>query len=332
MNFNDFGIVCPICKGEIKTFDSTISCRTCNHIFPIILGIPDLRYPPVDLDKIDKTMLDQYEKKSYADLFNILVSKTRLPDKIIEDSHNYYQNQGERTTNMTEMFLDKLRTNFGEPTLFRALDLGCGSGAGVVALSRYFEQVIGIDSSLAQLLIAKKYLSDFRIGNFILICANAENLPVNNQTISYIQATNVIEHIVNVKKVLREISRILNGNGYFSADSRNRYDIFFPEPHTGIRFLGFLPRKFIPKYVNYRCKSDYEKTQLLSFKKTKEIMNNNFLGDFKIIFPSVKSYGKPAWLDRWITCIEKLPIIRNLVIRVFTTHIIIGQKQPKMEM
>jgi ubiquinone/menaquinone biosynthesis C-methylase UbiE len=331
MNFNDFGIVCPNCKGEIKAFDSTISCRSCNHKFPIILGIPDLRYPPVDLDKTDKIMLDHYEKKSYTDLFNFLVRKTRLPNKIIEDSQNYYQNQGERTTIMTEMFLDKLRINFGEPILFRALDLGCGSGAGVVALSRYFEQVIGIDSSLAQLLIAKKYLSDLKIGKFILICANAENLPVNNQTISYIQATNVIEHIVNVNKVLNEISRSLSGNGYFSADSRNRYDLFFPEPHTGIRFLGFLPRKLIPKYVNYRCKSDYEKTQLLSYKEIKGMMNDNFLGDFKIFFPSVKSYGKPAWLDRWIKCIEKLPIIRSLIIRVFTTHIIIGQKQLRLE-
>lgn len=331
MNFNNFGIVCPICKGEIKTFDDAFSCRTCHQLFPNIQGIPDLRYPPVGLNKTDKLALEQYEEASLEDLITILIGKVKLTEKILEDTYTYYQNQGDRTRNMTGMFLEKLKTTYGEPNYFRALDLGCGSGAGVIALSNLFKHVIGIDSSLTQLLIAKKYLSDFSIEKYALICANAEYLPVKNHNFDYIQAINVFEHIVNLKPVIREISRCLNDNGFLSADSRNRYDIFFPEPHTGVRFLGFLPRKFIPKYVRYRCKSDYEKTRLLSYKEIKASMTYHFMGEFKIGFPTVKSYGKPAWLDRWVTLIEKIPIIRNIAIHVITTHIIIGKKQPKAE-
>lgn len=331
MNFKDFGIVCPICKGDIVTLNDAFSCPACHHIFPNILGIPDLRYPPADSNQIVESMLEKYEHASFEDLITILLSNAKLTDKIIENTLTYYNHQGERTKNMTEMFFEKLKITYGEPASFRALDLGCGSGAGIIALSNQFQQVVGIDSSLAQLLLAKKYLGGFSIKNHLLISANAEYLPVKNQNFSYIQAINVFEHIINLKPVIREISRCLYDKGFLLADSRNRFDIFFPEPHTGIRFLGFLPRKLIPKYVHYRCDCDYEKTQLLSYKEIIKLMNDNFIGYFNITYPRVASYGKPAWLDQWITIITKIPIIRNIIIRMFTTHIIIGQKQLKME-
>jgi ubiquinone/menaquinone biosynthesis C-methylase UbiE len=39
-----------------------------------------------------------------------------------------------------------------------AIDIGCGSGGGLLALARDYEQVMGLDISLPSLIIARKVM------------------------------------------------------------------------------------------------------------------------------------------------------------------------------
>ncbi len=321
-----FEIVCPNCLGNLESLNDHIICKNCGQNFPIIMGIPDLRFPPVGMDETTEKMLSIYEGASFEALISIILDAAKLPQKIIEDSLAYYHNQGERAEKMTAMFLNQTSQSFGLSNKFRALDLGCGSGAGVLSLTKSFEQVVGIDSSMPQLLLGKKSLEGSDQQRILLICANADAIPFRESTVNYVQSTNVLEHLIELPPVIAEISRVLNDQGLFAADSRNKFDVFFPEPHTGLRFLGFLPWKFIPNYVEWRCKSQYEKTRLLSYHDINRFMRKHFKGEFRITYPDVKAYGKAGWIDQVINQIKKIPLLRALLLRIFTTHIVIGKK------
>lgn len=321
-----YEIVCPHCMGELEHIKDHVLCTKCDQNFPIIEGIIDLRFPQMRSDKTTINMLEIYNNASFEDLLTLILSEVKLPPEIIEDSLSYYRNQEERAEKMTAMFLNQTSNSFGLSTKFRAVDLGCGSGAGILSLVKSFEQVIGVDTSMPQLLLGKKSLEQTENQNFILICASADAIPLRSSTVNYIQSTNVLEHLIELPPVVEEISRVLCDQGVFAADSRNKYDVFFPEPHTGLRFLGFLPWKFIPQYVQWRCKSQYEKTRLLSYHDLNRYMRKHFTGEFRITFPDVQAYGQAGWIDRLIGLIRKIPLLRSLLLRIFTTHILIGKK------
>jgi ubiquinone/menaquinone biosynthesis C-methylase UbiE len=331
MKLDRFGIVCPLCKGDLlienHNDEELINCRICNLNFPVVQGIIDLHYPPNQSSQVVDLMLANYDQATFDELLSIILFNAKLPQSIIEDTLVYYHEQIKRSDDMTMMFLERLSRSYGAPTQSRALDLGCGSGAGVFSLSHHFNQVIGLDSSMAQLLLAKKTLDKLISDKFCLICASANLLPLKDNSLNYVQAINVLEHLMNTQPAIQELSRCLDEQGSFVADSRNRFDVFTPEPHTGIRFLGFLPRKIIPNFVKFCCDSQYEQTWLLSYFDLQKDIKKNFQGRFKIVFPKAQAYGKPAWIDKCIVFIEKIPLIRRLIIFLFSTHIVIAKKE-----
>lgn len=320
---------CPICNANPLIFidNDQIICQSCHKRYPITHGIYDLREEIVKNDPVVDEMLKVFNESSFEDLLIIMLEKAKLPELILQNTLHYYNDQLKRTERMTSMFLELLGKYFSLPENGVALDLGCGSGAGIAALSLRYKQVIGVDSSMAQLILAKKTSDLLSIGNCTLICAHAKSLPFFDNSFHYIQAINVFEHILKFDEVFKEISRVLRTQGLFAADSRNRFDIFMPEPHTGLRFLGFLPRNWIPDYVRWRCNSQYESTWLLSHNDLKKAGKNNFCGKIKIVFPRVSAYKRSSKFDSILSIVEKIPIIRTGLIKVFSTHIVLGKKE-----
>lgn len=325
-NLNHSELYCPVCKAKLRSCNDQLECKNCDLVYPVILGIVDLRYPRVALNRKELEMVSIFDRASFDDLLEILLQDVELPASILSNTYTYYQNHLERTEKMTLMFLQRSREEFSSPQKARALDLGCGAGAGLIALSKWFETVDGVDSSLAQLLLAKKYLEHHGMMNVCLVCANACALPYSAGTLSYIQAINVLEHVINLDKTLMEVSRCLILNGIFAADSRNRYDIFMPEPHTGLRFLGFLPRPWIPKFVRWICNSQYEQTCLLSFGELRRSLEMSFQGSYNIVFPLVQAYDLSSWMDDLLSLIERIPLIKKILIRIFPVHLVLSVK------
>ncbi|MDW7755825.1 MAG: methyltransferase domain-containing protein [Brevefilum sp.] len=326
MNFSNYGIVCPACKNQIILHGDFVICQSCRLQYPLVHGIIDLRYPQVNDDLETATMAAQFDQSSFEELLSIMLSEHLLNAQMLKDTLAYYEDQIDRTRRMMDMFANTIAINFNYPNPIRVLDLGCGSGAGVIALSERFSQVIGLDSSLAQLLLAKKALDNTPISNYLLICGFANCLPFKDQSLDSIQALNVLEHVMTIEPVISEISRTLLHDGTFIADSRNRFDVFFPEPHTGIRFLGFLPQKIIPKFVLWRKKMQYEQTRLLSYGTIDKAMRKFFQGEYIITFPDVQAYRQPAWINHIVAFIKKIPFIKKFAIWIFPTHIVIGKK------
>lgn len=97
----------------------------------------------------------------------------------------------------------------------KVLDLGAGAGInehldlkGVAAL------VCGIDTD--DRVLHNPFLDEAKI-------ASAESIPYEGGTFDVVVCDNVLEHLMNPKKVFREVHRVLKRKGWFIFKTPNRY-------------------------------------------------------------------------------------------------------------
>ena len=100
--------------------------------------------------------------------------------------------------------IEKLLIPKSDPLI---LDFGCGGGALLTELSEY-GKVIGLDSSHVALSYCRKKAQKN------LVLNNGHKLPFKNNTFEMIICLDVIEHLENDTKFLKQISEVLKKDGY----------------------------------------------------------------------------------------------------------------------
>lgn len=134
------------------------------------------------------------------------------------------------------------------------LDVGCGSGALLKRLSTYYKQGSGTDINQKSL----KYT------NFKFVKSNInEEVPFNNKKFDLITCVELIEHLENPQKLLRELSKRLNKNGILILTTPNIKNVFS-------RFLFLLSGEFI----NFRSTDTDHITPILPHVFEQEARNN----------------------------------------------------------
>ncbi|MGH7544139.1 MAG: class I SAM-dependent methyltransferase [Gemmatimonadota bacterium] len=232
---------------------------------------------------------------------------------------------------MMSMFRSVLGKHYRIPGYFLALDIGCGVGTASLALAQRFTWVVAIDPYLPNLILAQKLLDEQGVHGVILVQAYAQSVPLCDHCVDYAVAENVIDHLLDVSPAFHEIRRILRPSGCFCGDSRNRFDLVFPEVHVGLRWVGFLPRKLQSWYVQRRRGLSYAGTSLLSLPEIQRYARSAFGRSARVVFPLASSYGRsPKW-DVWVQRIERVPILRTLLLLVFPSHLLVAQANPNVE-
>lgn len=146
--------------------------------------------------------------KIYDELFS-------SPGKL-RDSDRYYQ-----------WVLEKLDLQPGE----KLLDIACGEGLLIKYARLMGVQAIGIDLSMAGLILSKHL-----IGSEIFTLADGEYLPFNSHQFNKITNLGSLEHFVNPKRGVQEIVRLLRNDGRAAIFLPNSYylvDIIWQVWRTG---------------------------------------------------------------------------------------------------
>lgn len=97
----------------------------------------------------------------------------------------------------------------------KVLDFGCGDGAGTTCLSLLGVDIIGIDNDQPgcnSIDEAMKYASQ-KGGKAIFRLMDGENMDFASESFDVVLAIDVLEHISNLHKILREVYRILKVGG-----------------------------------------------------------------------------------------------------------------------
>ncbi len=327
---------CPVCGGSLPhdPHSAALRCPACGASYPQTLGIPDLRYPPPapnpEEEAVAARLLEDYETLAYPDLVALRLrlepGSQGASEALMAHITEYVLTQPERGRRMVSMYLQELERRFSPPGGGLALDLGCGSGASLFALAETFEHVAGVEPSLASLLLARKALESRGVENVTLVQGYGQHLPFPDDVFQYANALNVLEHVFEVEAVLEEVHRALSPGGYFAADSRNRYDLFLPEPHVQIRWVGLLPRRWAAPYVRRRTGLRYDHTLLLSYGNLQKALRKAFGEKFHITFAYPSAYGSSQRADGWVRALGNIPLLGRLALQVYPSHLAVAQK------
>ncbi|MEX2343383.1 MAG: class I SAM-dependent methyltransferase [Steroidobacteraceae bacterium] len=324
MNDSDFCseyLRCPNCHGSLVEQ----TCSSCGAAFKKTLGILDLRWPrpsggDTKTERLIEEMLKHYQSSSFLEL-SALVSRHHRLDMNRSSTLDQLGQQ------MMSMFQHQTEKFYTIPTTTFALDIGCGYGTSSIVLSRRFDWVLGLEPYLPVLLLAKKALETRGIRNVILVQAYAQEMPVRDECVDFAVAQNVIEHLIEVKSALCEVDRVLQRGGCFCGDSRNRYDLFFPEPHVKLRWVGLFPRKLQSGYVRLFKNVDYSEwhARLLSWRELRQCGREAFGRSTRIVLPLVSAYGQSSRMDKWIERVETVPVLRDLAQLFFPSLLLLAQ-------
>lgn len=95
----------------------------------------------------------------------------------------------------------------------RVLDLGCGVGDLAYKLAQQCAYVSGVDISPSNAGLARRNLDGAGKSSVKILACSATEMPFRDETFDRIIMADVIEHIPNIPRALREVRRVLRRNG-----------------------------------------------------------------------------------------------------------------------
>jgi SAM-dependent methyltransferase len=270
MIFDGFEICCPFCRSELREINIEVwECESCHQRFPIIFGIPDLRVfpdPYVNFED-DRGKAARLASRFAEFNFEAMVAYYYSTTAVVPAHHAKQYTQGIlAAVKRSEALLKE--NEVSEPLL----EIGCGTGALLVAATKSVKRLIGIDIALRWLIVAKKRLSEAGC-SVPLICACAEALPFTDSIFSTAVFDSTVEVVSDQKKALSETYRVLKPAGRLLINTPNRFSVG-PDPHLNLWAGGYLPQSWIAAYALSQ-KAIPPKRKLLSIRMLKNLIKGS---------------------------------------------------------
>ncbi len=130
----------------------------------------------------------------------------------------------------------------------RILDLGAGLGGLTTELARRGGIMVSIEPGEAWRKLASDRLR--AAGNGQVIAAFGEFLPLADCSVDLIVSLQVLEHVQNPAKVVRELYRVLKPGGELFIAYENY--LGFREPHYDVLWLPLLPKRIGAAWLRMR--------------------------------------------------------------------------------
>lgn len=159
-----------------------------------------------------------------------------------------------------------LGKNYKNKTL---LDIATGSGYVAMEMARMGLNVIACDLSPQAIKNLEKYKKQYKLKNLKLIVCKAEDIPLKNESVDYIVANAILEHIPDETATIKEWKRILKKNGTMLITVPIKFRYVWP---------FFWPLNFIhDKRIGHLRRYDYDS---LSKKFNLPIKKHYYTGHF----------------------------------------------------
>lgn len=330
---------CPHCAGELGLNGSRWMCTACGRQFRSLVGIPDLRIPQsgaVDYDDdwaLASSLGNSYHSSSFSDLV-VLLWQGRVSQKIVS------RTLAEQRINQILRAPLKYQQDLSDPgwlgTIIprsgqiRLLEVGCGPGAFLVAAHRHTSLSVGVDLSMAWLIICRKRL-EAEGRPALLICGCAERLPFRTDTFDHVVAFDVLEHVADRDRMVGEVHRVTRPGGAVACTTPNRFSLS-AEPHHQIWGVGLLPRSWMPGYVQWRTGQEFRFTYPLSTFDIRRLFSRYFTAGCQIVVPELWSQDIETFaplkrgVARFYNLIIRLRLFRTVLTNVAPFFRIVARK------
>jgi len=132
-------------------------------------------------------------------------NKSAFYEKYWQNSSEAPPSQDPLNKKRVDIFIKELKNK----NIRKILDIGCGSGINTRALKEAGFEVAGVDVSENAIFEAKRKYPEIEFS-----VAGIEKLPFPDEVFDAIYCTEVIEHIYDTERVVKELSRVLKRGGY----------------------------------------------------------------------------------------------------------------------
>lgn len=253
-------LCCINCKGKLETEKRGMYCGRCKISFALEDGV-------YDFNKKNDRLVEEYQKfQAKSDPYNFI----RAP-KIIIEGH-------ERKREILKHFFDEYDVK-GK----KILDVG--SGEGIPPLLKGCRLGIIQDISKNTLKKSQKSAAKEGIADKFIFISCKEDLPVSSDSLDLVFAGEIIEHVEDPSKFLRELFRVLKPHGKMVLTTPNSKAIIF-------RILGFKYSKG-PQHISLQ---DYGSLMVILRKKFKV---KNVYGFNQTFFHYLDNIIKNEKICRW---------------------------------
>ncbi|MHA1378140.1 MAG: class I SAM-dependent methyltransferase [Candidatus Helarchaeota archaeon] len=191
--------------------------------------------------------------------FFFILRKTFFDFIELKNKRDYSLKSGERivTKNLEKIRKDHIeRYNFVKRFLkkhYIIADIGCGIGYGSNILSSYCKSVYSFDKSVESVFYARRH---YKAPNIKFESADAINLPVPNEFFDVVISFEVIEHIKDDRKYLKEIKRILKTDGLVVLSTPQKTPFkkgkFHKREYNVQQFKKLISKYFLIEEIRYQ--------------------------------------------------------------------------------
>ena len=312
-------LCCPICKRSLSLRQEELACSKCQKIYPIVMGIPDLRLyedpliPLQDDYRKGEKLEAQAEKLSFAELVRFYWSLPTYPPTPPDLKERFI-----RHVLTDEERIEGYKDKIGRGAAF--LEVGCGTAALVKVAQARFDFTVGCDVAFRWLVVARKRLQEAGLP-VNLVCCCADYLPFPEGYFDSVANVSLLEHVAEAAAVINECGRVTKEGGRVFVWTTNRFSLA-PEPHVRVWGVGFLPRRWMPAYVKWRRGLSYEKKHLLSCFEVRRFFRKAGLHSTSFSLPAITAADwenlgglerRGARLFSWAA---KIPLFRSLLLLV----------------
>jgi len=258
----------------------TMTCSSCKKKYPRHDGIPDFRvFPDPYLDfeedrKRTEIVLAGLKRHNLESLLKYYWSFSDITPEFLRRNFIRSALLGEQRAQRIVRLLEN--GTFNEPVVAASvLEIGCGTGNFLTVAVQHYKQVIGIDIAMRWLHASRRRFMDSHLPVSPLVCCCAEYLPFPDGMFDLIVTSSTLEFARDPSKVLSECARVLKANGSLLLNTVNRFSLA-RDPYAYLWGVGFLPRAWQARYVQWWRNASYENIRLLSFRKLNKMAAKYF--------------------------------------------------------
>jgi len=188
-------LCCPDCHGNLIPKKNKLVCNSCQEEYTLMKDIPILipKSMPDDV-KLSQQKWD-WDYKVKIDKKNTVNLKKAYELTYSDPEFNYIGS-------IFRSFKNK-----------KYLEIGCGTFFVGQRIAKLGSFAVGIDYSINALKLAKFYLENEGIKNYLLVCGDISKMPFKDNTFDLIYGGGVLEHFKNTLQVVKENYRVLKKGG-----------------------------------------------------------------------------------------------------------------------
>ncbi|HEX8994095.1 MAG TPA: class I SAM-dependent methyltransferase [Candidatus Paceibacterota bacterium] len=143
--------------------------------------------------------------------------------------------------------LDYLRNLVPDIGALPILDVGAGKGKFVIVMAQAGFDVTGLEFNPAYIESANQTASEVGV-SIRMVQGKGEKLPFPDASFGFVNVSEVIEHVENPERVMREIFRVLAPGGHVYMSVPNRYGMY--DPHFHLFGVNWIPRRFADRFIS----------------------------------------------------------------------------------